>query len=64
MTIEWFLNKLQFRPEEVICIENAIECGLPFWRPDEFDARVASEVQPADKSTQKGNKRAYEFFYD
>jgi len=39
INIEWFINKLQFTPQEVIHIDNAIECGLPFWQPDDYDRR-------------------------
>jgi hypothetical protein len=35
--LEWFINKLQFRSDEVINMEHALDCGLPFWKEDEFD---------------------------
>jgi hypothetical protein len=35
--LEWFINKLQFRSDEVINLELALDCGLPFWKEDEFD---------------------------
>lgn len=42
LALEWFIAKLQFSPNEVINIEHALECGLPFWKEDEFDARAKS----------------------
>jgi len=45
LTIEWFIQKLQFRPDEVISIDNAIECGQLFWSLDEFDSRI-NEMLP------------------
>jgi hypothetical protein len=39
ITLEWFINKLQFKTNEVVYLEQAIETGLPFWKEDDFDAR-------------------------
>jgi hypothetical protein len=56
ISIEWFLNKLQFRPDEVIHIDNAMESGLPFWREDEFDQRVTAQNKPPEPTSK--NKRS------
>ncbi len=40
LTIEWFIKQLQFRSEEVVHFNHAIECGLPFFSDDEFDSRA------------------------
>lgn len=42
--LEWFINKLQFRSDEVINLELALDCGLPFWKEDEFDQRIKSQI--------------------
>ena len=61
MTLEWFLTKLQFRSDEVISIDNAIESGCLFWKPDEFDKRVSDMLPELEKANQV-NKRAQEYF--
>ena len=40
MKIEWFIRQLEFGSESIIHFEHAIESGLPFFKPDEFDARI------------------------
>ena len=35
MTMEWFINKLQFKNKEVVYLDQAIEAGLPFFKEDE-----------------------------
>jgi len=42
LALEWFIVKLQFAPKEVINMEHALDCGLPFWKEDEFDARATT----------------------
>jgi len=44
MTLEWFINKVQYKNSEVVHLDNAIESGLPFWKIDEFDARLMSTL--------------------
>jgi hypothetical protein len=41
-----------------------MECGLPFWKADEFDARILGEMNLDSKDAKVTNKRAYEFFFD
>ena len=61
-TLEWFINKLQFRTDEVVHLENAIQNGLPFWREDEFDQRMMSTLDKSE--VQSGfNERSQEFWY-
>jgi len=36
VTLEWFINKLQFKTNEVVALENAIENGLPYWKEDDY----------------------------
>ena len=61
LTLEWFLTKLQFRSDEVINIDSAIESGCLFWRPDEFDKRVNDMLPELEKADQV-SKRAQEYF--
>lgn len=51
LTIELFLNKLQINSSQVIHLDQAIETGLPFWKPDGFDARIHQELAPKATST-------------
>jgi len=55
--LEWFINKLQFRSDEVINMEHALDCGLPFWKEDEFDQRIKSQV-PTKLPESLANKRS------
>jgi hypothetical protein len=63
LTLEWFINKLQFLPSEVINMEHALESGLPFWKEDEFDARskTHNSTPLPDNAV---NKRSQQFFFD
>ena len=45
-------------------MDNAIETGLLFWKLDDFDQRVVSEVNPSEESGKLKNKRSYKYFYD
>jgi len=36
ITLEWFINKLQFKTNEVVDLENAIENGLIYWKEDDY----------------------------
>ena len=45
MTIELFLSKLHLKSSEVIYFDQAIETGLPFWKPDAFDSRIESDQE-------------------
>jgi len=63
LALEWFITKLQFAPKEVINMEHALECGLPFWREDEFDAR-ATGTQTKTLSQSAENLRSQQFFFD
>jgi hypothetical protein len=42
LALEWFILKLQFPSSEIINMDHALECGLPFWKEDEFDSRAIS----------------------
>jgi hypothetical protein len=46
----------------VIHIDNAIECGLPFWKEDEFESRVTAQNKPPAPT--KKNHRSQEFFFN
>lgn len=63
LTVEWFINKLQFPPDEVINMEHAIECGLPFWKEDEFDARIKNQIKTSVPESAQ-NLRSKQFFFD
>lgn len=44
-------------------MEHALDCGLPFWKEDEFDSRATSEFnKPLVKSAE--NLRSKQFFFD
>ncbi len=49
LQIEWFINKLQLRSDEVIHLENAIESGTAFWKEDELDQLAYNETIPVTK---------------
>lgn len=61
LTLEWFILKLQFPSNDIINMENSLECGLPFWKEDEFDARAQSTPKKLEGQI---NQRAQQFFYD
>ena len=46
----------------MIHLDQAIETGLPFWKPDGFDARIQLELAP--KTSTGNNSRVYRLFYD
>lgn len=61
LTLEWFIVKLQFPTNEVINMEHALECGLPFWKEDEFDARTITMPKQPEGQV---NPRSQQFFFD
>lgn len=50
LTIEWFILKLQFRPDVVIAIDSAMESGQLFYKLDEFDQRVMDMIPEPRKA--------------
>jgi hypothetical protein len=48
LQLEWFMNKLRFRRDQVVCIDHAVETGLPFWHETEFEEFTNKEVGSVD----------------
>ena len=44
LQLEWFMNKLRFRRDQVVFIDSAVEAGLPFWHETEFEEFTRKEV--------------------
>ena len=44
MTMEWFINKLQFKNKEVCYLDQAIESGLPFFKVDDQEQRTKTNI--------------------
>jgi hypothetical protein len=62
LSIEWFIRQLEFTSEDMIHFTHAIDSGLPFFRPDEFENRIHQTLTLKNK--QDVNKFSNDIFYD
>jgi len=62
LSIEWFIRQLEFGSESMIHFTHAIDSGLPFFRPDEFESRIRLTITAQKR--QEVNKFSNDVFYD
>lgn len=44
LTLEWFITKLQFKHDEVVFFDQAMEMGLPFWYETKYEEFLKAET--------------------
>ena len=42
--LEWFIYKTQFKQNEVVFLDNAIQVGLPFWQGTDYEDKLMKEM--------------------
>ena len=62
ISIEWFIRQLDSSSESMIHFMHAIDSGLPFFKPDEFESRIRQTV--TTQNHQAFNKFSNDIFYD
>ena len=62
LTLELFINKLQFNHREVVYLDNAIENGLPFWQETDYEAFLNKETSQLTV-TENENKLSQHFLF-
>ena len=60
--LEWFIYKTQFKQDEVVFLDNAIQAGLPFWQGTEYEEKLKREL-PEMTLNNSFNHISQQFFY-
>ena len=60
--MEWFIYKLQFKPQDIVHLDNAIQNGLPFWTSSDYEERLKQEM-PKTELVPGFNEISQNFFY-